>query len=101
MGQISLVVTNRVHHRDAPATVDERQIAFRSPSSDIAPALGRATSDGRVTLQLGGFLDLSVGDTGAIWRAHNREKQPEFDKLFALLRSRPDVEMRFLCEITT
>ena len=99
MGQISLVVTSRVHQRDAPGTLDERQIAYRSASADIAPTLAKANADGRVPIRLGGFADLSVGDTGAIWRAHNREKKHEFDTLFDLLRSRPDVEMRFLCEL--
>jgi hypothetical protein len=100
MGQISLVVTSKVHQRDAPGTLDERQIAYRSASADLAPTLTKASADGRVTIRLGGFLELSVGDTGAIWRAHNPEKRHEFDRLFDLLHSRPDVEMRFLCELT-
>jgi hypothetical protein len=67
MGQISLVVTSRVHQRDAPGTLDERQVAYRSPSADIAPLLTKANAGGRITIRLGGFLELSVGDTGAIW----------------------------------
>jgi hypothetical protein len=99
MGEINLVVTSRVQQRDASVTLEERQIAYRSPSADIAPVLGKANANSRVTIRLGGFLDLSVGDTGAIWRAHNNDKRQEFDRLFDLLRSRPDVEMRFLCEL--
>jgi hypothetical protein len=99
MGEISLVVTSKVRQRDTSETAGERQIAYRSPSPEIAPTLTKANANRRVTIRLGGFLDLSVGDTGAIWRAHNPEKRDEFDKLFELLRSRPDVEMRFLCEL--
>lgn len=101
MGQISLIVTSRVHQRDAPGTLDERQIAYRHPSPDLASMLSKANAHVRVTIRLGGFLELSVGDTGAIWRAHNPEKRHEFDRLFDLLRSKPDVEMRFLCDLTT
>ena len=100
MGQLTLVVTSRVNQRDTPGTLGERQIAYRSASEDIAPTLAKANADARVPIRLGGFLDLSVGDTGAIWRAHNLANQQEFDNLFDLLRSRPGVEMRFLCELT-
>lgn len=95
MAQISLVVTRAVERSE----VDQRQIAYRSPSTDIAPSLQAANRKTRVTIRLGGFLDLVVGDTGAIWRAHNSHQNQAFDKLFDLLRSRPDVEMRFLCDV--
>jgi hypothetical protein len=39
MGHINLVVTSRVQQRDASARLGERQIAYRSPSTDIASEL--------------------------------------------------------------
>ena len=77
----------------------EAQIALRSPSSDIAPAIKDLTSKNRANLILGGCVSLVAGDPGAIWRAHNEQNIEDFDALFNLLARRPDKEMRFLCDL--
>ena len=99
MTQITLLVTRAVKERDVPERIKERQIAYRSPSADIAPSLKTANAERRIPIRLGGFVDLAVGDTGAIWRSHNVGQDQAFDKLFDLLSSRPEIEMRFLCEV--
>lgn len=99
MGQITLVVTStELNHYNA-GHASEAQIALRSPSPDIAPAIEGLTSMNRANLILGGCVTLVAGDPGAVWRAHNKEDPEDFDVLFNLLARRPDGEMRFLCDI--
>lgn len=99
MGQISLVVTSKVLQRDAPGRLGERQIAFRHASPDLAHRLEAANASNQLAIRLGGSATLIVGDTGAIWRSHNRGQDELVDALFALLSRRPDSEMRFLCDL--
>jgi hypothetical protein len=99
VGQITLVVTRReLGHFNAGHTA-EAQIALRSPSPDLAPAIVALSSKNRANLMLGGCVSLVAGDPGAIWRAHNDRTAEDFDTLFALLARRPDCEMRFICEL--
>jgi hypothetical protein len=99
MSEISLVVTRREteHARGHPR---EKQIAVRAPSEDIARAVQELSSRRRLHLGLGGFLTLDVADPGAIWLAHNDKHQDAFEALWAFLSTRPDREMRFLCEVS-
>lgn len=99
MGQITLVVTRaELDHYNAGHAA-EAQIAIRSPSPDIAPAIKNLTSMNRANLILGGCVELVAGDPGAIWRAHNEDNVQDFDALFNLLARRSDREMRFLCDL--
>ena len=100
MGQISLLVTSRVLERDSPERLNERQIAYRSPSEDLKAALGTASSTNRMAIDLGEFVTLVVGDTSAVWRSHNVDRARAFDAFFGLLSQRPDREMRVLCDMT-
>ena len=97
MSEISLIVTRAVSVRSD--LLSQRQIAYREPSDDIGRELEKADRDHRLTLSLGGFLQLHVGDTGAIWRSHNADCEAAFDALFDLLSLRPDMPMRFACEL--
>jgi hypothetical protein len=99
MSEITLVVTSE--ERDhAAANPKEKQIAFRSASADIEPNLRGLSLANRVHLNLGGFLTLDVADPGAIWLAHNEKHSDAFLALFDFLKTRPDREMRFFCEVT-
>jgi len=99
VGQITLVVTRAELDHFNSGHASEAQIALRSPSPDISPAIGKLTSTSHANLVLGGCITLIAGDPGAVWRAHNNENPEDFDTLFNLLARRPDGEMRFLCEI--
>ena len=99
MGQITLVVTSAELNYYNAGHAAEAQIALRSPSADIAPAIRDLTSKNRANLILGGCVTLVAADPGAIWRAHNEENVEDFDTLFDLLARRPDREMRFLCDL--
>ena len=100
MPEITLVVTQPVVNYVLQGHPGEKQIAIRSPTPDIAPMIGQLTRNNRMTLRLGGCIDLILGDTGAIHRAHNGGQHvQDFEALYDLLERRLDYEMRFLCEI--
>jgi hypothetical protein len=99
VGQITLVVTSpELDYYNAGHTA-EAQIALRSPTPDLAPAIAAVSSKNRANLILGGCLSLVAGDPGAIWRAHNERNVEDFDSMFELLARRPDCEMRVFCEL--
>jgi hypothetical protein len=99
VSEITLVVTLReLEH--AQGNPKEKQIAMRSPSDDIAAALRGLGLRSRAHLSLGGFLTLDVVDPGAIWLAHNDKHSEAFAALWVFLATRPDREMRFLCEVS-
>jgi hypothetical protein len=99
MPEISLYVTRGVVEHSTVTAADQRQIAYREASADIAERLRAANRDHRVVLQLGDLVLLTVGDTSAIWRSHNKERAADFDALFEMLARYPDRPMRFLCEL--
>ncbi len=100
MAEISLAVTKAVLEYTKASREKERQIAYTSPTADIAPRLSEVSAKQRVKLRLGGRLTLVVADRGAIWRAHNEEHAADFNALFTFLARYPSQSMRFLCEIT-
>ena len=100
MGELGLVVTRRVLEHVARGAGDQKQIAVRGASAELAGRLRQVNARQRNTLRLGGCIELVVGDPGAIWRAHQAgEMAADFDSLFELLSRRPDVEMRFAGEV--
>lgn len=99
MAEISLVVTKRVIDHISGGNENQSQIAIRIPSEDIKPILSQLTANNRMTIILGGYVRLIVGDIGAIWLAHNSSHADDFMSLFTLLSRRPGKEMRFLCEL--
>ena len=99
MGEVGLVVTRRVLEHVGRGAGDQKQIAVRGASAEIAGRLREVTARQRITLRLGGCVELVVGDPGAIWRAHQAgEMAADFDSLFELLSRRPDVEMQLVGE---
>jgi len=99
MAEISLVVTQAVLDHVSGGNANQGQIAMRSPSLEIQPDIAQLSARNRRTLVLGESIVLNIGDSGAIWLAHNREHEEDFMSLFHLLSRRPGTEMRFLCEI--
>lgn len=99
MAEISLVVTQAVLDHVSGGNESQSQIALRSPSQEIKSIVSQLNAQNRKTLVLGGRIKLVVGDTGAIWLAHNLEYRNDFMSLFSMLARRPGQEMRFLCEI--
>ena len=99
MAEISLAVTKPVLEYATGAREKERQIAYSSPSADVAAQLGSVTARDPVSIRLGGRITLVVADRGAIWRAHNAQHAEDFDALFTILARYPSQPMRFLCDI--
>lgn len=99
MAEISLAVTKRVLDYTSTEREKERQIAYTSPTADIATRLAEVTTQHHVKLRVGGRITLVVGDRGAIWRAHNDAYATDFDALFSFLAKYPSLPIRFLCEI--
>jgi len=96
---ISLSVTQKVLSHVARGNSGEKQIAIRGMSPELRDRLNLANAKNHVTIELGSAVRLTVGDTGAIWRAHNSPYAEDFDLLFQLLSRRPDVNMGFLCKV--
>jgi hypothetical protein len=99
VSEVSLYVTPDALAHIASAPANQLQIAYRDGSVDIARPLRAASAANKLTLKLGGFVTLVVGDTGAIWRSHNKEYADDFDALFKLLAHHPGQPMRFLCTL--
>lgn len=79
-------MTRRVLAHVARTAPDQAQIAI----AGFPPASRRQRYTARVTLGDRTY-HLIVGDTSAVWRAHQREdKQDDFEALFASLSDTPD-----------
>jgi hypothetical protein len=101
MSQVFLVVTEKVIKQVSVTSASQKQIAVCDASADIRMALADVSKDNRKKVVLGGCVELTVGDTGAIWRSHNTDtaSEEDFDSLFDLLSRRPNVTMKFFCAI--
>lgn len=92
MNTIKLKVTN-----STPANL--QQIVYSQATGPIEMALARATTKNKITIKLAGNIELKVGDTGAITRAHNEGNEATFDSLYQLLATHVDKEFDFTCSI--
>lgn len=101
MATVRLRVTQRVLDHSAAGHRGQRQVAMRLPSEEIRAVIGGLGHGVRAQLSLGGFLTVVAGDTGAIWETHNAEHAEDFERLYALLASKPDWEMVFICEVVS
>ncbi len=101
MARISLTVTQRVLEVIQGGQEGQRQIAMRNPSADIGAVIRGANAQEPVALRLGSRISLTVGDSGAIWRVHQLDRdRADFDSLFEILARRPGAEMEFICELS-
>jgi predicted protein tyrosine phosphatase len=77
----------------------QEQIAITAPTGSLAPAIATANRHNRINISIASALTLNLGDTGAIWRAHNRGNEEAFDGLFEFLSRYPDKKFEFVCSI--
>lgn len=97
MPHITLCVTHNVLAQVNGVGDSQRQLAIRDRSADLAALIGTANRDNRVPIDVNGHFTLSVGDTGAIWGAHQARAQQatDFDDLFSHLSRRPGIDITF------
>lgn len=93
MKEISLKVTKKaLDYLLKQKKWKQAQIAIVSPKFE-------ATSTDRCEISIGGVINLTVGDTHAIWHSHNttsEHQKKNFERLFALLANNPDQIVKFL-----
>ena len=95
MGFVSVKVSAKVlDHIRTSSSKNQKQIALTDVSGDLFHLIGTISKSRKVHLMLAGQLDLTLGDTSAIWRAH-QDDPTDFDLLFSMLSSKPDKEFNF------
>jgi len=100
MAHITLVVTEAVLQQVNQAGQNQRQIAIRDASPELLKVFNTARSDNRIVVAVNGAFELSVGDTDAIWAAHQAAglQAQDFMSLYDLLARRPGRPVRFAWE---
>jgi len=97
MESLKLKVSSKVLAQTQRAG-NQEQIAITDPTEALAPIIAQASKKNRICLLLAGALTLYLGDTSAIWRAHNTQNETAFDALFEFLSKFPDQTFEFVCE---
>jgi len=101
MNTITLTVTKKsFDYVKEIGNISGRQLAIKGASPEIRAVINKSNKTNPATICLGEYLTLIVGNTGAIWRSHNKEYKKEFDALFALLAVNPGKPMVFACEFS-
>ncbi|MGA3259901.1 MAG: hypothetical protein ABSE35_13545 [Bryobacteraceae bacterium] len=97
MKYITLAVTGPVIREVSAGNSYQRQIAIRDASPGLLAIIRAATGGGRALVAVNGVFELSVGDSGAIWGAHQGAglQAEDFASLFDLLARRPDLPVTF------
>jgi hypothetical protein len=97
MKYITLAVTGPVIREVSAGNSYQRQIAIRDASPGLLAIIRAATGGGRALVAVNGVFELSVGDSGAIWGAHQGAglQAEDFASLYDLLARRPDLPVRF------
>ncbi|MGA3324033.1 MAG: hypothetical protein ABSF45_06135 [Terriglobia bacterium] len=97
MAYITLAVTRPVIQEVNAGKSYQRQIAIQDASPELRAVIDSATAGNQVTVVVNDEFELSVGDTGAIWGAHQRPglQIEDFTSLFDLLARRPDRPVKF------
>ena len=98
METLRLKVTSKVINQAARAP-GQQQIAISSPTGLLAVSISEANKKNRFRIRLADALTLQLGDTSAIWRAHNKEYERDFDSLFNFLAENADREFEFVCTV--
>lgn len=95
MNLISVKVSTKVlAHIRSSISHNQEQIALIVVSGDLSCIIDTISKSRKVQLMMAGQLVVTLGDTSAIWRAH-QEDTVDFDILFKMLSSKPDEEFVF------
>jgi hypothetical protein len=94
MAYIKLKVTSKVL-KQSEAAENQEKIAITEVSGVLAEPISEANKRSSVSLTIARLLRLNIGDTHAIWKAHNTHHRVEFDSLFNFLAKHPDEEFKF------
>lgn len=95
---ISLAVTERVIRQIEKGNEYQRQLAIKDASPDLRDILDTANASNKISVAICGVVELIVGDTNAIWEAHqeNKLQAEDFSDLFSLLSRRKDEPIKFI-----
>lgn len=96
METVKLKVTSKVLKQSQKAA-NQEQIAITDATGSLAMSIAQVNKENRIRITIAGALSLDLGDTGAIWRAHNRDNEEAFDSLFEFLSRYPGKEFEFVC----
>jgi hypothetical protein len=74
----------------------QQQLAIRdSFPQEFSDLIRRCTSCNRIIVETGDATSLIIGDSGAIWRSHQGERQISyFTDLYKQLSAKPDIHVR-------
>ena len=99
MESVKLKVSSKVIAQ-SKKDVNQEQIAITKIPGSLSTIIANAKKSNRVTIKIAGVLNLEVGDTSAIWKAHNSNYNQEFESLFEFLSKYPDKEFEFICTVS-
>ncbi|CED61484.1 Putative uncharacterized protein [Moritella viscosa] len=95
MNLISIKVSAKVlDHIRTSISHNQEQIALKVVSGDLSYIIDTISKSRKVQLILAEQLVITLGDTSAIWKAH-QEDVTDFDILFKMLSSKLDKEFVF------
>lgn len=95
MQEIILKVTSRsLQYANKEDKWTNAQIAIISPKFN-------ATKGNTVDIIIADVITLTIGDTHAIWYAHNKnnKSKEDYKRLFSLLENHPDNNFKFLYKV--
>ena len=95
MSLISIKVSTKVlDHIRSSISHNQEQMALKVLSGDLSYIIDTISKSRKVQLIMAGQLVVTLGDTSAIWRAHQKNVT-DFDILFKMLSCKPDKEFVF------
>ena len=101
MSYITLAVTEAVIRQvESSGQENERQIAIVDSSTELRRFFDTASRRNKIPIRVCGVLGLSVGDTHAIWAAHQVPglQSEDFKSFYELLARRPEMAVKFDCD---
>ena len=100
MAYITLVVSEAViKQADRSGQKNQRQIAIVDASPELRRSFDTASRENQIQILLCGAFRLTVGDTYAIWAAHQTPgiQYEDFDSIYDLLVRDHDEHVKFAC----
>ena len=76
-----------------------KKIAIEASSASLKKKIKFANKNNIIPLRIANVINLNLGDTEAIWRAHNQDHMKDFDALFRFLCHHPGLDFEFVCSI--